>query len=96
MEPPTTPGVSGAPVPPPMLTAALHQPVSADDPGATRRAAQAARVLQAALQAAGLERIAAHVTTGSLAPTVCLPPLEPADARELAAFINRSLLAGMR
>jgi hypothetical protein len=79
-----------------MLTAVLHEPVNVDDLGSVRRAAQAARVLRAALQAAGLERIAAHVTTGSLAPTVCLPPLEPADARDLAAFINRSLLAGQR
>jgi hypothetical protein len=96
MEPPTTPGVSGDPMPPSMLTAALHQPANVDDLGPMRRAAQAARVLRAALQAAGLERIAVHVTAGSLASTVCLPSLEPADARELAAFINRSLLAGRR
>jgi hypothetical protein len=96
MEPPTTRGSSGAPVSPLRLTAALRQPFSAANRGSMLRAAEAARVLRAALQAAGLERIAAHVTTGGLAPTVCLLPLEPADARELAALIDRSLLAGQR
>jgi hypothetical protein len=95
MEPPTTRGSSGVPVSPPRLTAALRQPFSAANRGSMLRAAEAARVLRAALQAAGLERIAAHVTTGGLAPTVWLP-LEPADARDLAALIDRSLLARQR
>jgi hypothetical protein len=92
METPATASVSGAPEFPPIFTSAIGQPVGADDLAAILRAAEAARVLQGALHAAGLDRIAAHVTTGRVAPKVWLLPLEPADARELAALIDRSLL----
>jgi hypothetical protein len=63
-----------------------------DDPAANPRAAEAARVLRSVLQSAGLGRVAAHVATGRAAPTVWLLPIEPADARDLAALIGRALL----
>jgi hypothetical protein len=77
----------------PRLPAVRHQPLSLDDLTAILRAAEAARVLRAALQAAGLDRVAAQVTTARSAPTVWLMPLKPTEARELAAFIDRSRLA---
>jgi hypothetical protein len=79
--------------PSPILTSARHQPLSVEDLLSILRAAEAARVLRSALQAAGLERVAAAVTTARSAPTVWLMPLEPTEARELAAFIDRSQLA---
>jgi hypothetical protein len=57
---------------------------------------EAARILQAALTAAGLPQIARLVITdapGSGPHCVQLLPLRPDEARDLAAFVDRSRLA---
>jgi hypothetical protein len=65
--------------------------VPLDDVSDWQWAAEAARVLKAALVAAGLHESAGLV--GRIAPTVWVQPLDPADARALAALIDRALLA---
>jgi hypothetical protein len=67
--------------------------VPADNVSDWRWAAEAARVLKAALVAAGLHEAAGLVTVGRIAPTVWVQPLDRADARALAALIDRALLA---
>jgi hypothetical protein len=73
----------------------VHEPTSVHALADAYQTHEAARVLKAALEAAGLPRIARLVTDapGSGPHGVQLLPMRPDEARELAAFVDRSRLA---
>lgn len=75
---------------------APNEPTTLHAAASNQRAQEAGRVLQAALAAAGLSRVARLVITERAGPSteaVELMPLRPDEARQLAALIDRSLLA---
>jgi hypothetical protein len=76
---------------PPIRTSADDRHVGLDYLIANLRAVEAARVLKDALHAAGLGRVAAQMASGRGAPTIRMLPIEPTDARGLAAFVGRLL-----